>query len=132
MIGDPGDVLVADGDVDIARSALVSIAVLTLLVFELGSLSVAPSGGSTREVAVTLEADAAEKFPVIVSVTTPRCGSVDTVPVIALSLTLSGEGQAAPSAAAQVAATLTAPAGMLTDRLAPSAAVSELLPTVTV
>nr|WP_187288782.1 hypothetical protein [Microbacterium sp. B19] len=132
VIGDPGDVVVAEGDADTARSALVSIAVLTLLAFELGSLSMAPGAGSTRDVAVTLEGDVVEKFPVIFSVTSPRCGSVGTVPVIALPLTFSGEGQTAPSAAEQVAATLVAPAGRRIDSAVPSAAVSALLPTVTV
>ena len=132
VIGDPGDVLVAEGCADTARSALVSTAVLTLLEFEVGSLSVTPDAGSTREVAVTLEGDAVEKFPVIVRVTSPRCGSVGTVPVIAVLLTFSGAGHDAPAVAEQVAATLDAPAGMPTDRAVPPASVSELLPTVTV
>ncbi len=74
-MGAPGDMLVADDDAETARSALVSIAVLTLLTFEVGSLSVTPGAGSTRELAVTLEEEAGEKLPVIVSVTRPRCGS---------------------------------------------------------
>lgn len=132
VMGDPGDMLVADGDAETARSALVSIAVLTLLAFEVGSLSLTPDAGSTRAFAVTLDGDAGEKLPVIVSVTRPRCGSTGTVPVIVALLTFSGAGQEAPAVAAQVAATLAAPAGIPTDRVVPSAAVSELLPTVTV
>lgn len=119
-------------DLTTCTSAVLSTEVLTELSFELMSESVVPVGGSTCAESVTDVAEGAAKRPVMVIVTTPRCGNAPAEPSTVLFDTLSAGPHEAPMMAAQLAATFVAPTGTELVNAAPSASFRLLLLIVTV